>query len=264
MDAREEFAEVNGCRVRMARAGRGQPLLYLHGANGPNPWSPFFARLADRYELISPDHPGFGASDSAPWMEDIGDLAYFYLDFLKTLGLESVQLVGHSMGGWLAAELAIRSTQRLASVTLVSAAGLRVPGHNGVDIFLLSPAELLGKHLYVDEKLTAAALAELATPKTPEQLDALIRNRTASAQLCWHPRLNNPQLARWLHRIDVPVHLIWGEHDHIIPPEHGRAYKRLMPAAKLSFIDQTGHAPQIEKPNEMLATMQAFYEEARP
>lgn len=255
----EQFVEVHGCRVRLARAGEGPPLLYLHGANGPNEWTRFFEELAGQFDVISPDHPGYGASGDAPWMENIGDLAYFYLDFLKALGLTDVHLVGHSMGGWLAAEIAVRATHSLASVTMVAAAGLRVPGHNGVDIFMLPPAELLGKHLYVDRVLAEAALAEFAKPKTPEQLDVLIRNRTTSAQLCWHPRLNNPQLARWLHRIDVPTHLIWGEADRIIPPEHGRAYKKLMPDAKLNFIADAGHSVQVEKPHEMLAAMLTFY-----
>ncbi len=260
MSVTEEFLEIRGCRLRLARAGQGPVLLYLHGANGPIPWSPFFDELATRFEVIAPDHPGFGTSGDAPWMENIGDLAYFYLDVLKALQLEKVRLVGHSMGGWLAAEMAIRATHRLASVTLMSAAGLRVPGHNGVDIFLLPPAELLGRHLYVDATLSATALAELAAPKSPEQLDVLIRNRTSAAQLCWQPRLNNPQLARWLHRIDVPVHLLWGDSDHIIPPEHGRAYQRLMPQARLDFIDKAGHAPQVEKPRETLTAMQSFFE----
>lgn len=261
MPMKEDFVEVRGCRLRLARAGNGPALLYLHGANGPNPWTRFFDDLSERFEVIAPDHPGYGGSGDAPWMENIGDLAFFYLDFLKALRLDKVHLVGHSMGGWLAAEIAVRSTHSLASVTLASAAGLRVPGHNGVDIFMLPPAELLGKHLYADPTLAQAALTELAAPKTPEQIDTLIRNRTTSAQLCWHPRLNNPQLARWLHRIDVPAHLVWGDADHIIPPEHGRAYKKLMPDAKLSFIANAGHSPQVEKPDEMLAVMQAFYDE---
>ncbi|MFM9971195.1 MAG: alpha/beta fold hydrolase [Burkholderiales bacterium] len=263
MPVTEEFFAVRGCRVRMVRAGRGPCLLYLHGANGPNLWSTFFEQLSERFEVIAPDHPGFGVSGDAPWMENIGDLAYFYLDFLQSQNLGNVYVVGHSMGGWLAAEIAVRATQRIASVTLMSAAGLRVPGHNGVDIFLLPPAELLGKHLFVNPQLAEAALAELATPKTPEQLDILIRNRTTAAQLCWHPRLNNPQLARWLHRIDVPTHLVWGDSDHIIPPEHGRAYQRLMPEAKLSFIADAGHSPQVEKPGELLAAMMAFYDEVQ-
>lgn len=258
MAAKEQLVEIDSCVVRIARGGEGPPLLFLHGANGPNLWSPFFEALAQRFTVLAPDHPSFGASADADWLHDIGDLAYFYLDFLKHMDLTGVHLVGHSMGGWLAAEIAVRSTQRLASVTLMSAAGLRVPGHNGVDIFMTKPADLVAKHLYVDEVLTKQALAELEAPKSDEELDTLIRNRTSAARLCWHPRLNNPQLARWLHRIDVPVHLVWGDSDHIVPPAHADAYKKLIPEAELSLIEKAGHVPQVERARETLDAVVNF------
>jgi pimeloyl-ACP methyl ester carboxylesterase len=258
MPASEQFVEVDRCRVRLARAGKGQPLVFLHGANGPALWTPFFEELSKRFEVIAPDHPGFGASGDAEWLEDIGDLAYFYLDLLKALKLSRVHLVGHSMGGWLAPEIAVRSTHDLATVTLMSAAGLRVPGHAGVDLFMTPPAEMIGKHIYADPKLAQAALVEMEAPKTPAQLDVLIRNRTSAANLCWHPRLNNPQLARWLHRIDVAAHLVWGDGDHLVPPAHADAYKRLMPGAKLSMISRCGHAPHVEKPRETLDAVVNF------
>jgi pimeloyl-ACP methyl ester carboxylesterase len=258
---KEQFIEVDGCRVRVARDGKGAPLVFLHGANGPAIWGDFFERLSQRFEVIAPDHPAFGASADPAWLEDIGDLAYFYLDFFKALKLERIHLVGHSMGGWLAAEIAVRSTRDLATLTLAAAAGLRVPGHAGVDIFLLPPAELSGRHIYVDPKLSEAALKEVEAPKTPEQLDVLIRNRTAAAKLCWHPRLNNPQLARWLHRIDVPTHLVWGDSDHVIPPEHAKAYAGLIPGAKTTLIAKCGHSLAVEKPRETFEAIARFVEE---
>jgi pimeloyl-ACP methyl ester carboxylesterase len=257
---RDEFVEVDRCRVRLQRHGKGPTLLFLHGANGPALWTPFFDELAKRYHVIAPDHPTFGASGDAEWLEDIGDLAYFYLDFLKELQLQRVHLVGHSMGGWLAAEIAVRSTQRLATVTLMSAAGLRVPGESGVDIFMTPPLELVGQHIYADPKLGEAARTQAETA-APELIDAFIRNRTAAARICWHPRLNNPKLARWLHRIDVPAHLVWGDADRIIPPAHAKAYRGYIPGAKLTMIRNAGHVPQVERPKETLEAVAGFFQE---
>ena len=145
----EQVIKVDNCNVHMSRDGKGPILVYLHGANGPNPWTKWFDDLAQRFTVIAPDHPSYGRSDDAEWLENIGDLAYFYLDFFKAMSLKDIHLVGHSMGGWLAAEIAIRSTERIKTLTLIAAAGLRVPGHNGVDIFLTPPQEMPG-NVYAD------------------------------------------------------------------------------------------------------------------
>jgi pimeloyl-ACP methyl ester carboxylesterase len=226
MAVSEEFVEVDGCRVRIAKDGKGPPLLYLHGANGPNLWTEFFDELAKRFTVMAPDHPSYGKSGEPEWLEDIGDLAYFYLDFIKQLGLKRVHLVGHSMGGWLAMEIAVRATDRLASLTLIAPAGIRVKGHPAADLFI-DPPETIVPLVYVDPKLREAALAEIKRPKSPEEIDNLIRNRVSSARLCWSPRLFNPKLAKWLHRIDVPTHLMWGDTDKVIPTAHAEELKKL-------------------------------------
>src|SRR5215470_19383378 len=127
---------VEGCNIGLMRGGAGQPLVVLHGASGAGTWLPFMHSLADNYDVIVPEHPGFGASDTPDWLDNIHDLAYFYLDILDQLDLDPVHLVGVSLGGWIAAELAVRSTQRLSSLTLVDAAGIHVPGVEQIDTFL--------------------------------------------------------------------------------------------------------------------------------
>ena len=135
---------MDSCRLRLLAAGNGPPLLYLHGAGGPAPWSPFFVELAKSFRVIAPDHPGFGRSGEPSWLAGIDDLAYFYLDFLAAQGLDRVHLVGHSMGGWIAMEAAVRSTARLKSLTLLDPAGIYVKGHPMADIFITPPAETWG------------------------------------------------------------------------------------------------------------------------
>ena len=125
-EVREEFVEIAGARVSVMRAGQGEPLLFLHGAGGRT-WSPLHDRLAERFEVIAPEHPGFGRCELPEWMASMADLALYYLDFLEALDLRGVHLAGHSLGGWLAGEIAIRNTSRLASVSLLAPAGIAAP-----------------------------------------------------------------------------------------------------------------------------------------
>src|SRR5271170_6468461 len=133
---------VRGCRIRLMRGGAGSPLVVLHGASGANV-QPFMQQLSQKFDVIAPEHPGFGDSDTPDWLDNIHDLAYFYLDLLDELKLNGVHLVGNSLGGWIAAELAVRNTQRLASLTLAGSAGLDVPGVKQMDSFLTSDEERL-------------------------------------------------------------------------------------------------------------------------
>ena len=133
-----ETVRVADCSVNVMRGGKGAPLLFLHGAGGVSVWLPFMAALSERYDVIVPDHPGFGRSDTPDWLDQLSDLAYFYLDFIDALGLDQVHLVGHSLGGWIAAEIAVRSTRRLRTLTLVGAAGVHVNGVAKGDLFVWS------------------------------------------------------------------------------------------------------------------------------
>ena len=128
MDVRESFVEICGCRVLLRRAGTGQPVLFLHGAGGVPQWVPFFTRLAERFDLLVPDHPSYSRSETPDWLDGVGDLGFFYLDFLKELDLDGVHVIGHSLGGWVALEAAVRSTERIKTLTLIASAGIRIKG----------------------------------------------------------------------------------------------------------------------------------------
>jgi pimeloyl-ACP methyl ester carboxylesterase len=244
---------VRGCRIRLMRGGAGSPLVVLHGATGAS-WLPFMQTLAQNFEVIAPEHPGFGESDTPDWLDTMHDLAYFYLDLLAELKLEAVHLVGLSFGGWIAAELAVRSTQRLASLTLAGAAGLHVDGVAQMDPFLVSDEQRLRNFFYDPKK----AEEVMARALRPELEDVALKNRTTVAKLTWQPRSHDPHLAKWLHRIDVPTLLIWGDHDRMFPVEHGRAYAELIPGAKLVIVPKCGHVPQIEQPADFAAEIEAF------
>jgi len=251
---RDSFVELDGCKVHLRRGGKGKPLLFLHGASGAPVIMPFMEKLAERFDVLVPEHPGYGQSSEPEWLENIHDVAYFYLDFLKQLDLKDVTLVGSSMGGWMAMEIAVRSTARLKSVVLVSPAGLAAPGVKPADIFLMPPDEVV-KGLFFDQKLAAA---RLAIPETPESIDAGLKNRHTTARLAWEPRLHDPFLPKWLHRIDVPVKIIWGEQDRILPVAFLNEYKRLLPKAEIDVFKDCGHLPHGEKADQFCESVIRF------
>src|SRR5579863_1789729 len=149
-----ETLTVAGAKIRLFRGGAGTPLVFLHGAGGHTGWMAFLEELATRFEVFAPEHPGFGQSDDPPWLDEIADLAYFHLDLLEALGLERVHLMGTSLGGWVAAEMAVRSTARLASLTLIGAVGITAGGEPMPDIFRMPEAENLRRYYADPERAT--------------------------------------------------------------------------------------------------------------
>ncbi len=245
---------IKGCEIALMRSGAGRPLLFLHGGGGAGHWLPFMAKLAGRHDVIVPEHPGFGASDSPDWLDNIHDLAYLYLDVLDRLELEDVDLVGHSIGGWIAAELAVRDCSRLRSLTLIGAAGIHVPGVPQADIFLLSDEQLV-RTMFHDPQQADAMIAVL---KQPEVEDVVLKNRTTTAKLTWQPRGYDPHLHKWLHRVGVPTLLVWGGEDRVFPKDYALAYQRLIPGARTAIIPACGHLPQVEQPEVFVATLETF------
>jgi pimeloyl-ACP methyl ester carboxylesterase len=244
---------VRGCRIQVMRAGAGDPLVYLHGASGAA-WLPLLQTLAQKFDVIAPEHPGFGESDTPDWLDSVHDLAYFYLDLFDELKLKGVHLVGNSLGGFIAAELAVRNTARLASLTLSDAAGLHVPGVKQMDSFLTTDEQRL-RQFFSDPKKADAMIARVLDPNNE---DVALRNQATVAKLLWQPRSHDPNLHKWLHRIDVPTLLIWGDTDRMFPKEHALAFQKAIPGAKLVTLAQCGHVPQIEKPDEFVAALESF------
>jgi pimeloyl-ACP methyl ester carboxylesterase len=213
----------------------------------------FLEELSQRFAVYAPEHPGFGQSDDPPWLDGVGDLAYFYLDFLKVLGLERVHLVGTSLGGWIAAEMAVRDTARLASLTLVGAVGITAQGETIPDIFRMPVEENL-RRFYADQERAARRVGDVA--KADMRLVA--KNQATVTRLAYWPRFYNPDLGKWLHRVDVPTLLIWGAEDGLVPPKFGEAYRSLIPGAKLTVLPAAGHAPFDEQREAFLAAFSEF------
>jgi pimeloyl-ACP methyl ester carboxylesterase len=255
----EEFLELAGGRVRLLRGGTGEPVLFLHAAGGAGAWLPFHSQLAQAgFEVIAPDHPGFGQSDDFPEVEAIDDLVYHYLDVLEGLGFRlggaRPHVVGASFGGWIAAELAVHSPQLIGSLTLLSAAGLRLPDHPVADVFLMPPAKLAAA-LFHDPPPAPAR------PGAAPDLDAIIaayREATALARFSWTPYLSDPKLERRLGRITAPTLVVAPADDRLIPVAHARRYAELIGGAGYAEVADCGHAMHVERPGEFAGLVASF------
>jgi len=253
----EHHVELAGGRVHLLRGGAGDPLLFLHAAGGAGAWLDFHRLLADSFDVIAPDHPGFGGSDDFPDVAAIDDLVFHYLDVLDALGLERPHVVGASFGGWIAAELAVTAPHRIGSLVLLSPAGLRLPAHPVPDIFLMPPDELVAtlfQHPPAPPPEPAAGPAAL-------DIDAILaayRDQTALARFCWSPYLCNPKLEGRLHRITVPTLVVSPAQDRLIPVAHGRRYAERIPGARFTEIGDCGHAMYFERPAEFAAVTVDF------
>jgi pimeloyl-ACP methyl ester carboxylesterase len=256
MSAAEEFIHINGNELLLRRTGAGEPMLFLHGAGGMPAWLPFFDRLAERFDLLVPDHPSYGRSPTPDWLDDVGDLGYFYLDFLEALDLANVHVIGHSLGGWIGLEMAVRATQRIKSLSLIATAGIRIKGLPAANVLIMDRAQLIGA-LYADPDL---AEQMLAIEPTPDQIAEIVDNNVATARLAWQPRFFNPNLRKWLHRIDVPAHIIWGAEDKIIAPDYAAEFAGLIDGATVSMIENAGHVPQLEQLDAVMVAIVKFFD----
>jgi len=261
-EPREDWITVGGIKTHVLIGGRGDPLVVLHGAGGNRGWRQWMAAVAERFTVYAPTHPGFGLSGSADWMESIDDLARFYLWFLDELGLSRVNLLGHSIGGWTTAELAVMNPQMLERLVLVAPAGVKPEQGEILDIFYYTPEQLLA--LNVHEPENVPEWVELfGTPPTPEQAEIAMRNREQTARMTWKPYMFNPRLPHFLPRVKTPTLVVWGRHDRTVPLVCGEQYARLVPNARLKILEACGHLPPIEKPAEFAQLVLEFLGERR-
>lgn len=248
---------LSEAKIHLARTGKGHSLLLLHGAGGSANMVTMMKNLATGYDVILPDHPGFGGSEQSKMLNSVADLAFHYLDLIQELDLNNIHLVGHSMGGWIAAEIAIRSTTKAKSLTLISSAGIHVKGVPKGDLFLWSPEELI-QNLYVNEKILNEMLSY---EPTGEELEIMVKNRVAAARYAWQPRFYNPDLSKWLHRIDIPTLILWGDRDKIFPAEYATEFKTMISHAQLEIFNQCGHVPHMDRPDAFYPRLTSFLAE---
>jgi pimeloyl-ACP methyl ester carboxylesterase len=243
----ERVVQAGDYRVRVLEAGHGDPLLFLHSAVGAGVWTDGIARLAQRFRVLLPDHPGFGPSPLPEWLVGMDDMVFHYMDFLDAMNInDPVRVIGASLGGWIAAEFAAFHPERVKKLVLVDAAGLRIPAVPMPDVFRLPSQEVLPLAFHDLSK----AMAIMPKDFGPDSLVQMFHDRSAFARLAWNPYLHDPKLPRRLRRATVPTLIVWGQQDRLIPPVYAEEYKRLLPSAEVAYLDQCGHDPTIEQPEE--------------
>ena len=250
-----ETINLQGIEVTVTRKGSGPPLFLLHGGGGPVTALPFADRLAEKFEIIAPTHPGFAGTAIPDSYDGITDLAFTYMDLMDRIELKNAVALGISMGGWLLAELAVMSTARMSKLIFVDAVGVKHGGPTDrdiADVFALSGPDLAAIMWHDPSKAPNPA------NMNDEQLQMMAANRTALALYTWDPYMHNPKLAGRLHRIDRPALFLWGGSDRLVTPEYGRKYAALVPGARFVEISGAGHTPQAEQPDAFLAEVLAF------
>jgi pimeloyl-ACP methyl ester carboxylesterase len=254
----ESFVEVKGSPVRLLTGGSGEPVLYLHGSGDQGAWLPVHEQLAQTYTVLRPDLPGFGHSAPLPGRTTVHDIAYSLWDLVDALGYGSIRVIGSSLGGWIAADFATIETPRVSHLVLVGAAGLRPEGGHGIDVFILSPEEILAK-TYHSPAIREAVLSGAAA-RADDSDAALIglRNRAATAGLAWNPYFHDVKLSGRLHRITAKTLLMWGDDDQLMSPACADLYASLIPGSTIQIVADCGHLPQLERPEEFLDAVSAF------
>ena len=232
----------------------GTGVLVLHGGAGPRTMAGFSAALSEHAYVVTPTHPGFDGTPRPPRFDTIGDLAEAYLDLLDELALKDVMVVGNSIGGWIAAEMALRdSHRRLAALVLLNAVGVRGQGEDRVrDIRGVAPAEV--------SKLSFANAAFRPDFSTfsDAQRAGMAANQNVLASYVGDDFSFDPKLRRRLHRIDLPVLVAWGEQDGIAPLGYGRAYADAFPDGHFVPVPGAGHFPHIEQLGATLGAIGEF------
>ncbi len=253
---------VAGVSLDVIERGEGRALLFLHAGEGLEPQRPWLDLLAAHYRVIAPAHPGYGQSELPGWMSSVDDLAYLYLDLAARMELKDAVVAGACFGGWIAAEMAVRDTRRFSRLVLVDPLGIKNGGVQDRDI-----ADMHGLPRAEYMKLALADPANGTvdyTVMSDSEIAGRVRGRDAFTLFGWKPYMHNPRLKRWLHRIDLPTLLLWGECDGIVTPAYGEGWREAIPGARLEIIPQAGHFPHWEQPEQFVARVRAFVDGQGP
>ena len=252
---KEEIISVRGRNVKLLRGGEGAALMFLHDAFCPA-WLPLHDRLASEYEVFVPIHPGFaGSDDGFEQFETMEDLVIHYLDLCEALKLERPALTGASFGGWIAAEWAIRYSERLRALVLIDALGLRLPTAPVADV-LSFDGPALRRTLFAEAN---SLLALQTVPDNPnvEAIVPTILGRRALARFAWQFP-DDPRLLRYLYRARLPALILWGERDECVPIAHGDAFHDGIANSEFAAVSGAGHLPHLESAEECAKLMLSF------
>ncbi|MEA2547096.1 MAG: hypothetical protein QOI09_2369 [Chloroflexota bacterium] len=240
--------------IRLSEAGSGQPALILHGGGGPATVEALATHVAQTRRALTPTHPGWNGSARPAWLTRVEDLAPVYLDLLGELDFKDVLVIGSSLGGWIAAEMALRDRRsRIGRLILIDSVGAGIPRQPIRDFFALDARGVAdysfhdGDRFYIDPSTLPA-----------EQLAMRQANMSTMRVLAGDPYMHDPSLLGRLGRIAIPVLVLWGESDRIVMPDYGRAMAAAIPNSRFELVPKAGHLPQIEQPAATFRAIDGF------
>lgn len=248
--------------LELTENGKGRPILFLHPGHPAGrvaPGAHVLEALAQDARVMAPTHPGFGNGPAPRHLTTVDDLAYLYLDLMEALNLRDCAVVGVSLGGWIAAEMAVKSTERMSHLVLADSVGIKAGDREARDI-----ADI---YAMTDKQLAERVYADPAkmmpnTKALPEsELMLMARSREATGRYAWTPYMHNPKLKQRLHRIRIPTLVLWGEADRVVTPDYGRAFAAAIPGARFDTIAASGHFPHLEQPGSFARRITDFLQE---
>jgi pimeloyl-ACP methyl ester carboxylesterase len=255
---------IGTAEVYRGGGGGPVPLVYLHSAQGEASGLAMLEVLAAGREVVAPMFPGFGSSEGLERIDDIEDAAFHILDVIDRLGLERCDLMGLSLGGWMAAEVCVRWPERVRRMVLVNPVGLYVEGSPIAEIFG-RPLPELARAFFADQDHPVAQLmhAMAALEDDPAQvpfdlLRPILQAQAATAKVGWNPYLHDPKLPGRLARVSAPTLVVHARHDGIVPRAHAEAYAALIPDVVVVDLERAAHLAPLERPEE-LAALAAFH-----
>lgn len=254
LEPRAVSTEIAGTSIHSLQAGNGPPVVVLHHSFGNAGWSRVHDALAANHRVLVPDLPGFGASEQPQWARDVRDLAILTGLWMDAEGCAPAAIVGCGFGGWVAAELAVLSPTRLTDLVLVGAAGIRPHDGRIFDQMLVAHSAYV-REAFADPDVVADLYGD---PLSDETLLAWDLNREMVARVAWKPYMYNRRLEPLLSEVDVPTLVVWGSEDSVVPLECGERYRDLLPDARFEVVEGSGHAVDIERPDELVALVESY------
>jgi pimeloyl-ACP methyl ester carboxylesterase len=248
-----------GTRCRVLEAGSGAPLVFLHGAGGLLRDNPFLERLAQRHHVFAPEWPGYGESTGDELLEDMLDFALHGWDLVDALGLRRPHLLGHSMGGMIAAEMACLAPREVGKLVLAAPAGLWLDEHPIPDIFAMLPYQL-AEALFADPAAGQQLLtggADLSDMEALKEFYLANQRRLTMAGKILFP-IPNRRLAKRLYRLTAEVLIVWGGADRLIVPAYAAAWKAQLASARVETIASAGHMLPYEQPEAFARVVGEF------
>ena len=249
---------AGGSELVFTEGGSGKPLLVFSEELGDPGWLKWKQELAKTRTVITPQHPGFGVSPRIAWALSIGDLANYYAQVMVEQGWVGADVIGFSLGGWIAAEMAAQNPAQFSSLTLVSPMGIKPPSGEICDIYYYLTNDYIGRS--VSNAEATPEFADLFGGEvTAEQFERFQDATAESARFAWQPYMNNPALSNRLGLVkDLPTKILWGDEDKIVPFSTADVYQKSIAGSKSVTFKACGHRPEIEQTDKFLAEVQAL------